>query len=350
VSKPLIVLAAALVAASPGCDWFSGPVSENLAPDTTLLECASETSVTEGEDAEFRWEGEDVDGLVAGYEYSYDDGPWVSTAERAVVIEGISLGIHTFRVRSVDDGGAADPTPAFCEFSAGKAPRQVDRNLLVEVFTTNTCKNCPTSEEALNQLLGEVGPGRLCVVAYHDLPASDGLATAATEARIDWYTDRPAFPGEADLWPTAVFDGLRVVEGASSVAKALGDYRLETDARLASGSPLSLVITGDIGESAGSFNARVKVEGLLPESQLLLRAVVIEDGVSYNGWFAKSFDFVARVLLPPQEVTERDVGDSVAFDLGFDVDEGWDPGNMDVIVFVQDTQTMEILQAGRLGE
>jgi hypothetical protein len=342
-----------IVAVLAGCDWFEDPVEANLPPETELLDCVTAQGVTEGDDVRFTWSGSDIDGRVSGYEVSFDDGPWEATLLESLTVSDVSRGDHLFAVRAIDDDGDVDPDPAQCAFTARVAGQTVERAVLVELFTTNTCPSCPKAETALKALLAEMGGEALSLVAYHDKPTdapdSDALATDQTDGRIAWYTENPSFPGETDTWPTVVFDGLRIVEGALTAEQAEANYRLEIATRAETASAISLHLDGEIEASEGTVDAVVRAEDVPPEGDLVLRLVLIESDVKYRGYFATRFDFVARLLMEDEALNLSAVGDSVSVERQFEVDPSWVLENLDVIAFIQDTGTMEVIQSGRLN-
>jgi len=335
-----------------GCDWFEDPLEANLPPETELIACGGAGAITEGDDVTFVWSGSDVDGHISGFEISVDGDRWEPTLLESLVVSDVTRGDHTFRVRAVDDDGDVDPDPARCDFAAGAAGRMVDRVVLVELFTTNTCPNCPKAETALQALLDEMGAGALSVVAYHDKPTdapdSDGLATDQTDQRIAWYTGNAGFPGSADTWPTAVFDGRRIVEGAYTAEEAEANYRLEVASRAEEQSTISLRLDGEIGAGEVSVNVVARAEDAPPGGPLVLRVVLIERDVKYRGYFANRYDFVARLLADDETLNLAEVGDSTSVERQFEVDPSWLSENLDAIAFVQNTGTMEVIQSGRL--
>jgi len=347
--KTASIVMVSVLALMAGCDWFDGPVEANLAPDTQLLVCQSAQEVLEGDDVWFVWTGSDIDGDIAGCEWSYDDGQWEPTDEDTIEIADVTRGAHTFRVRAVDDEGDVDPSPAVCSFTASEAGDLVPRVILIEMFTATWCRNCPEAEEALSALLENPGPETICIVAYHGTPDRDVLASDETAARIDWYESDPDFPVIVGGFPTVVFDGLRYVQGARTPEEAEANYRIELNARKEVGSPLSIRLEGSVDSEGGDVTAVVKVEDRLPEGDLVLNMVVIEDHVEQWGPWTSMYDFVTRDILDTEHLGVPSVGDSLSVERQFTVDEGWIPGNMDVIAFVQDIGTKEILQSGRLG-
>lgn len=324
-----------------GCDWFEAQPEENRPPTTWILRCGA-GGVIAGGSVTLAWTGSDIDGIVTSYQYSYDSPDWVSTPDDSLVIESVTLGEHTFKVRAVDDKGEADPDPDECRFVAGEL---VERSTLIEFLTTNTCRNCPKAEIALDSLIADFGSDRLAVIAYHDLTQTDGLATGETVSRIDWYTKYTDIP--EDQWPISIFDGLGTVEGAISVEQAFYEYGVKVEQRLAAGSPVRLTIEGEIGSTAGSVEVAAKVTGVVPEHQIVLKFAVIEDDVRYDGYWADIFGAVARDLLDDEPLALA-IGDSIVVQRSFPVAETWTLDNLDVIVFIQDVDTREVIQSARL--
>jgi hypothetical protein len=335
----------AIVLATGGCDWFEAQPEQNLPPETALTERPPAYGLIRGQDVTFAWGGSDLDGEVAGYEWAYDNvgnPEWIATAENSVVVEDVALGDHWFQVRAVDDRGEADPVQEQWFFTVG-----IPRVVLAEFLTTNTCQNCPNAEGGLNGLLDEVGPSALAVVGYHDMPLRDGLATDETAARIDWYT---ASGVPANQWPIVIFDGLSLVEGAETPEDARVAYAAKAADRQAVGSPVRLTIEGTLGPSEGSVAVGAKVVASLRDSTTVMQIVVVEDQVRYNGYFAPIYDFVARDLLEDEALEIAAIGDSVLVERTFPISGTWTLDNLDVVAFIQDTGTREIIQAVRLRQ
>ncbi len=330
-----------------GCDWFEEPQQFNYPPETNILSCPSE-DLAPGDSLTIRWEGSDKDGEVAGYEWALDRGGWAETEAESIILRDLTPGEHMISVRAIDDKGDNDPTPAECIFDVAAGGTYVERCVLVELFTTTWCRNCPNSEEALNELEKQIGKSNLCIVAYHDTPERDGLATSETAERIDWYWDSTGFPGDRDVWPTVIIDGLHVVQGAQSVEVAKSEYEFEINSRLTELSRLSLALTGSLASQGGSVKVKLRLQHEFIFNELKLHLLIIEDSVSYHGWFSDSFDFVVRDILDALPLDLTAVGDSLVFEQTVIFDESWDFPNLDVIAFVQDTSTKEVIQAARL--
>ncbi len=341
--RPWVVLSVAvpaLVALASGCDWFDDPIEANLLPDTVMEDCPAPGELLAGEDVTVAWSGDDPDGAVAKYAWSLDGTLSGETTGTELVIQDVAEGDHVLEVAAVDDDGDLDPTPALCSFTAGAPGGLVPRVALAEFLTTRPCINCPNAEEALNTVLEEYGADSLCVIAYHDLaPPADPFATPETVARIDWYMG-----SSWSSWPMVLFDGGRGVLGAASPEAAATAYRTEIDYRRSIWSPISMRIAGGVG--SGSVTVTVKVRDALTTSAGVLRMVLIEDDLIAS---AHEYDFVARDLLEDEPLTVSAVGDSAVVTRTLTVDPLWNVNKLDVIAFVQDDLTKEVLQSVRLG-
>ena len=341
---PILVL---LVCTGVSCDWFDDPLRVNLPPDTQLIDCPS-GDVNAGDDVVFGLSGSDPDGAVAAYEWSYDGGGWLMTQTDSVKLEQVTPGHHIFRARSVDEDGDVDPSPAECTFSVASQGELIDRVVLVELLTATWCLYCPNAEQAIDELIDELGPGNLCVIAYHDTPELDELATEETASRIEWYTEDPEFPLEPGARPTVVFDGVRFSQGAETVEQAKSEYRFEIETRSQQGSPISLRIEGSLSPPTGSLAVTAKAEDQLPVGPVILHFAVVEDDVFSLGRSSNWFDFVVRDLLDSEVLALTGIGDSTVVERQISIDESWEPDNLDVVVFAQDSVEKEVIQSVRL--
>lgn len=109
-----------LVSWVTGCDTsFQGEVAVNVPPDTYT---AVDTIIRTGPDrlnseVHIRWWGDDPDGIVVGYEYTFDEVNWQYTNRNDSVFvlsppPGQDTVDYSFQVRALDNAGAVDPTPA----------------------------------------------------------------------------------------------------------------------------------------------------------------------------------------------------------------------------------------------
>jgi hypothetical protein len=67
------------------------------------------------------------------------------------------------------------------------SPKSVPRVVLVELFVQGSCLSCPTAEFCLEDLAWEYGTSKLILVEEHLW--GDGYDTTETNARYNWYVD-----------------------------------------------------------------------------------------------------------------------------------------------------------------
>ena len=333
------IVALVAFALAGGCDWFNDPSQINLPPETTMTACPS-SLVPPGDDVTIEWEGSDPDGYVVEYRWTFDDTLGGTTTETDTLIIGVEEGTHTFTVASVDNDGEVDASPAECTFTASLGD-YVERMVLCELLTTKYCPNCWVADYALVRSLHEFGRENLSVVSYHYSPPPDPLNTEEVSDRCDWYY---TFFSIATVFPVTIFEGLTADDGAADTTSTILAYGMQIEARQAIGSPVSIELDGEIDGGRGSVNATVRVHHQLTGGPHTLRMMVVEDGIDDG---AHIVNFVVRDILEEEPLVVSAPGDFISVTRDFVIGD-WNPQNLDLIAFVQDDTSAEILQSGRL--
>lgn len=109
-----------LAGVGAGCETgFQGEVTANQPPETyTTLDTIIRSGVDRlNSEVHIRWWGDDPDGVIIGYEYTFDQSNWRFTEKNDSVFvlsppPGQDTVDFAFQVRAVDNEGAVDPTPA----------------------------------------------------------------------------------------------------------------------------------------------------------------------------------------------------------------------------------------------
>ena len=219
--------------------------------------------------------------------------------------------------------------------SAGAAERCV----LAEEFSQSFCLECPTAEAALDSLVKhDFGPGELAIISSY--PEFFPPGTSESWARGRYY-------GVEDM-PVVWFDGVDEKQGAAEGIDSLrAIYRDMVLARRAVPSPLTVDLTVEFGAKADTGTAHVRVAAVDPIAfqGLRLRLAVIESEVflPYGGRTVHHVmrDYVPDTLGLSLTMTQGDTDHSEQFI----IDPAWIPENCDIVVFVQDDTTREVLQA-----
>ena len=261
------------------------------------------------------------------------------------IVAGLPPGAVQFRLRKAGytDTDALGADIVVAETADVGADLGPPRAVLAEMFTYVVCPNCPTASAKLESMR-VAAPGRFHVIEWH---IRNGLDLY--DAR--WVT-RQAYYGGASGWPATGFQG-----GANdspvliigSQAAELAEY----DARAAAAAaacendcPLALVVDGTIGATSADVTVRVKWRGGSLPGTLMLRAVLIENGVIASG-NQPYFDFVAR------EISEGTLslpaaGSVSSTTVSLPVSPAWVHDELQVIAFVQSDATHEVLAVGAL--
>jgi hypothetical protein len=226
---------------------------------------------------------------------------------------------------------------AFC-FAVPTA-EAVERCVLAELLTWVDCHPCTSSSHALDSLTQEYPDSSLAIIRYYP-QASDPFYKQESYNRT-WYYYYPNF-----IFPTAYFDGGMRVKGAISDSTIYKAYKDSIEVRLIVPSPVSieLSVIYDSLSRSGQAITQVTAVDLVEADMLYLRSALIESGLAHEGVV---YNEVLRDMYP------NDIGVSFAIQQGgvfrdtmdFTLDPLWHAENCDLVVFVQDDATKEVLQS-----
>jgi len=140
ISLLIITLALLLITA---CDYDTNPALPNQPPETTIanIPVVGDTLFSL---VNLQWDGGDSDGYIVGYEYRYHTkyvtsgdsihrSTWNRTEDQSLTLAFDSkdlINLQHFEVRSVDNSGAVDPSPASKHFYTEQAVAPVANIIL----------------------------------------------------------------------------------------------------------------------------------------------------------------------------------------------------------------------------
>lgn len=216
----------------------------------------------------------------------------------------------------------------------------VDRCVLAELMTWVKCTPCPRAEGALDSLTEEYPNSSLAIIRQHP-QSNDPFYQIESKERLIYYHGGPWV-----IFPTTFFDGVIEIEGAESESTAYSEYKSAIETRLSIPSPLSMdvSVTYDTLSRSGQASVEVVAHDSLGEVDLHLRHVLIESGLIYNEVL---YNEVLRDMYPDQDGVSFTVGQGETFrdTVDFTLDPQWLPENCDLVAFVQDDATKEVLQS-----
>jgi thiol-disulfide isomerase/thioredoxin len=218
--------------------------------------------------------------------------------------------------------------------SAAATGAAADRAVLAEMFGGTWCGYCPQAHAALQILRTQYTEDQFIPIYYH-VGGADPFRTAESQARASWY-------GVGGV-PEVVFDGGTPAIGTTGSVETMVEwYSGLIDDRLAVPSPITIEVTGAIGDTSGWVTATVRAVDTVGYTNQKVQFVLYENGTVYN---SNEYDFTFRDMLPSEIVALSAPGDSVVITRNFSVDPTWDNTRMGLAVFLEDTGLKEIVQS-----
>lgn len=214
--------------------------------------------------------------------------------------------------------------------------QNVDRqHVLLEKFTGTWCSPCAGAEVEIHRAISEGCD--FAVVEYHE---RDVFANDLAAKRTEYYGNK-SFPG-------FVFDGESVKSSDGYYEMAVKYYN---ECKAVS-SPLFIDVKRTMGATVSDWTFDVKVNRVNSEfndvADLRLFATVVESKIRYS-WYLSSIDYLGRTSL-----TSLD-GESVTFkdnvyekQLAVNLDKDIQVGNCEMVFFVQNIKTKEVVQAYKM--
>ncbi len=214
-------------------------------------------------------------------------------------------------------------------------PAQAEqRCVLVEYFTSVTCAPCTTGWVVLDTLAQFYSADSLAIIRYFPEPGDPFYQPESFS--INGYYG-------VWLYPHIFFDGTGSLRGAHSER-----YPDSIEVHLTIPSPLdlNLAVSYDTLTREGTAQCCVMATDSVGGTDLYLRYVLIESELPYDGVVHNQVlrDAFPSALGNPIEIGQgQTCGDTVTFAL----DSLWQPENCELVAFIQDHPTKEVLQSIR---
>jgi len=240
---------------------------------------------------------------------------------RIVLVEKLQLLVITFLILTVNSTVIA---------------QQVNRNMVVlEIATATWCSGCPGAAMGAEDLI-ENGKN-VAVIEYHD---DDDFGNSYGISRMGFY----------DPWigyPTAFFDGVLTHMGGNHTTSLYPTYLPLYEQRIVKPSSFTIDMEGSNSKlSEYEINITVTKVATINSTSLVLHFALTESKIPYFWEGMDTLNFVERLMRPNQYGTVLDFSSNNVNEitLNFTMDPSWVDEHCEVIAFIQDTVSKEILQ------
>ncbi|PLX12983.1 MAG: hypothetical protein C0598_04775 [Marinilabiliales bacterium] len=227
---------------------------------------------------------------------------------------------------------------AFGTFSVNA--QQVEREMVVlEIATGTWCYYCPGSAMGADEMI-ENGHD-VAIIEYHN---GDDYTNAEGNYRNNYYN--------VSGIPTSRFDGVQIVNGGDHDNSLYPQYLPRYNIRKAVMSSFTIDV---VGTTAGfeDYFTEITIEKVAASnaSNIKLHVVVNESGIEENWQGMSELNFVERLMAPNQYGTDVDFssGETQVYNIDFSVEDDWVYENCELIVFIQDNSSKEILQGLKMN-
>jgi hypothetical protein len=219
---------------------------------------------------------------------------------------------------------------------------QVERDMVIlEIATGTWCYYCPGSSMGADDLIAN--GHNVAVIEYHQYLGFESYANIYSDARFNYY--------EMSGCPTAVFDGIILLAAGDPSYSLYEDYLPRYNVRNAVPSSFNMDLSGE--EIGLDYAVSVTANKVAPTSStnIVLHLVLTESQIAEEWQGQTELNFVERLMIPDQYGTALDfsTGDAQTVNLGFTLDPGWASSNCELVAFIQDNNSKEILQGTKVN-
>lgn len=218
------------------------------------------------------------------------------------------------------------------------------QNVLLEIATGTWCQYCPGAAMAADQFV-DFGYN-VAVIENHQ-----GTGTTTDPFENIYSAGRNTYYGVTGF-PTAFFDGVVSVIGGATT-NMIGYYMPKYNQRSLVRTPLLMDIFGETQER-GTYNTFVRINKLaaMANPNTVLHYTVTESNITFSWQNQSHLNFVNRLMLPGLEGTPVALNtmDNGEYDIPFTLttNPAWNEANLEIVAFIQDLDTMEVIQAQKV--
>lgn len=213
------------------------------------------------------------------------------------------------------------------------------QNVLLEIGTGAWCTYCPGAAMAADDF--EAGNYNVAIIENHN---GDPYATDTSDGRNSYY----GISG----FPTGIFDGVLRYVGGNHSTSVFPAYLPLYQERATIKTPVTIQLFGN--GNLQNYNLQAKINKLanLPYQNLTLHVALTESHIQYAWQGQTELNFVNRIMIPdlngtPLSLHTAPIG-ITNVPLSFVFDPAWNIGTAELVAFIQNLDTKEVLQAYKI--
>ncbi len=209
--------------------------------------------------------------------------------------------------------------------------------VVVEIGTGTWCTYCPGAALGADDLIANGHD--VAIIENHN---GDNYANTASNARNSYYN--------ISGYPTALFDGGSAYVGGNHTTSLYPQYLPRVTQKLAIPASFSIDIQGS---SSGliDYNVDVTIEMVDPYSgsDIRLHCVVTESEIQQNWQGQTELNFVQRMMIPSHSGIQLDFSNTsiIEQNYSFSIDPSWVAEHCEIVVFLQENGTKQILNGSK---
>lgn len=244
-----------------------------------------------------------------------------------------------FSVTSLENVPDDDPDNNYMEawLNTWTGARQM---VVLEIGTGGWCPYCPGAAMGADDFIDQ--GYNVAVIENHN---GDPYANDTSNARNAYY----GISG----YPTAIFDGVLSYMGGSNTTSVFPSYLPLYQLRDAIDTPLDIFIYGE--ETRENYDITIRLDKYAPIhwENAVMHLAITESDILYNWQGQDHFNFVDRMMYPTWEGTPIDLVNApmgtTDMTLQIAKDATWETANCELVAFIQNLDTKEILQGNKIA-
>ncbi|MFA8300080.1 MAG: T9SS type A sorting domain-containing protein [Hyphomicrobiales bacterium] len=245
---------------------------------------------------------------------------------------------YTYKVSAVYQDGESESTE---EQSITATYNMVPRNVvLAEVGTGVWCEFCPGVALAVKDF--DKNNDNISFLMYHIGDEQDNQDPYMNEASIA----RREFYGNYTNYPVTAFDGGDLHEGGNATQSIYGTLFPLYEKRNNTKSPYTLNFSLSNSEGVMTIDIDLQNVGTLFSDKVALHVAISESKIQQSWQGLSELNNIVRQVLPSPNGVKIPINkDKQTFQYEYTIPEGANLDNFNVVVFLQDLDSKEILQA-----